>query len=191
MVNNDDVVRPGSGFETHPHRDMEIVTWVLQGSLVHQDSTGHSGVIYLGLAQRMSAGAGILHTRRRTTRGGWSAAARTTSRCTSSRCGWYLTRPASLHLSCPAVSSRWRTWARSAFTATGRAEGHRDRARRDPRLGNARNGRGLIPPGRSLGRSAATEIRRVQPYADCRATTVMKAGSSGTFSRSPRAIAAR
>jgi redox-sensitive bicupin YhaK (pirin superfamily) len=62
LVNNDDIVRPGSGFETHPHRDMEIVTWVLQGSLVHQDSTGHSGVIYPGLAQRMSAGTGILHS---------------------------------------------------------------------------------------------------------------------------------
>ena len=53
---------PGTGFETHPHRDMEIVTWVLQGSLVHQDSTGHNGVIYPGLAQRMSAGTGILHS---------------------------------------------------------------------------------------------------------------------------------
>jgi redox-sensitive bicupin YhaK (pirin superfamily) len=62
LVNNDDIVTPGSGFETHPHRDMEIVTWVLQGSLVHQDSTGHSGVIYPGLAQRMSAGRGILHS---------------------------------------------------------------------------------------------------------------------------------
>ena len=62
LVNNDDVVRAGSGFETHPHRDMEIVTWVLQGSLVHQDSTGHNGVIYPGLAQRMSAGTGILHS---------------------------------------------------------------------------------------------------------------------------------
>lgn len=62
LVNNDDIVRPGSGFATHPHRDMEIVTWVLQGSLVHQDSTGHSGVIYPGLAQRMSAGTGILHS---------------------------------------------------------------------------------------------------------------------------------
>ncbi|WP_035791776.1 pirin family protein [Kitasatospora mediocidica] len=62
LVNNDDIVKPGSGFETHPHRDMEIVTWVLQGSLVHQDSTGHSGVIYPGLAQRMSAGSGILHS---------------------------------------------------------------------------------------------------------------------------------
>jgi redox-sensitive bicupin YhaK (pirin superfamily) len=62
LVNNDDIVRPGTGFETHPHRDMEIVTWVMRGSLVHQDSTGHSGVIYPGLAQRMSAGTGILHS---------------------------------------------------------------------------------------------------------------------------------
>ena len=62
LVNNDDIVDPGTGFETHPHRDMEIVTWVLQGSLVHQDSTGHNGVIYPGLAQRMSAGTGILHS---------------------------------------------------------------------------------------------------------------------------------
>ncbi|HEX3706902.1 MAG TPA: pirin family protein [Mycobacteriales bacterium] len=62
LVNNDDVVAPGTGFETHPHRDMEIVTWVLTGSLVHQDSTGHNGLIYPGLAQRMSAGSGILHS---------------------------------------------------------------------------------------------------------------------------------
>ncbi len=62
LVNNDDVVSPGAGFDTHPHRDMEIVTWVLRGSLVHQDSTGRSGVIYPGLAQRMSAGTGILHS---------------------------------------------------------------------------------------------------------------------------------
>ena len=62
LVNNDDVVSPGTGFDTHPHRDMEIVTWVLRGSLVHQDSTGRSGVIYPGLAQRMSAGTGILHS---------------------------------------------------------------------------------------------------------------------------------
>lgn len=62
LVNNDDVVSPGTGFETHPHRDMEIVTWVLRGALVHQDSEGHNGVIYPGLAQRMSAGTGILHS---------------------------------------------------------------------------------------------------------------------------------
>ena len=62
LVSNDDVVKPGTGFETHPHEDMEIVTWVLQGNLVHQDSEGNSGVIYPGLAQRMSAGTGILHS---------------------------------------------------------------------------------------------------------------------------------
>ncbi len=62
LVNNDDIVVPGKGFETHPHRDMEIVTWVLHGSLVHQDSEGNRGVIYPGLAQRMSAGTGILHS---------------------------------------------------------------------------------------------------------------------------------
>ncbi|HEY2205941.1 MAG TPA: pirin family protein [Pseudonocardia sp.] len=62
LVNNDDTVLPGTGFETHPHKDMEIVTWVLRGSLVHQDSQGHKGVIYPGLAQRMSAGSGILHS---------------------------------------------------------------------------------------------------------------------------------
>ena len=62
LVSNDDVVEAGMGFETHPHRDMEIVTWVLEGSLVHQDSEGNSGVIYPGLAQRMSAGTGILHS---------------------------------------------------------------------------------------------------------------------------------
>ncbi|MGH3363721.1 MAG: pirin family protein [Nocardioidaceae bacterium] len=62
LVNNDDVVKAGTGFDTHPHRDMEIVTWVMRGSLVHQDSTGRSGIIYPGLAQRMSAGTGILHS---------------------------------------------------------------------------------------------------------------------------------
>jgi redox-sensitive bicupin YhaK (pirin superfamily) len=62
LVSNDDIVTPGAGFDTHPHRDMEIVTWVLQGSLVHQDSEGNKGVIYPGLAQRMSAGTGILHS---------------------------------------------------------------------------------------------------------------------------------
>jgi len=62
LVNNDDIVEPGSGFDTHPHRDMEIVTWVLDGSLAHRDSAGNQGVIYPGLAQRMSAGSGIMHS---------------------------------------------------------------------------------------------------------------------------------
>jgi redox-sensitive bicupin YhaK (pirin superfamily) len=62
LVNNDDRVEPDAGFDTHAHRDMEIVTWVLRGELTHQDSTGNNGVIYPGLAQRMSAGSGILHS---------------------------------------------------------------------------------------------------------------------------------
>jgi quercetin 2,3-dioxygenase len=64
VVNNDDTMQPGGGFDSHAHRDMEIVTWVLQGSLMHQDSAGNTGVIRPGLAQRMSAGTGILHTER-------------------------------------------------------------------------------------------------------------------------------
>ena len=62
IVSNDDVVAPGGGFGTHPHRDMEIVTWVLDGELEHRDSEGNEGVIYPGLAQRMSAGTGITHS---------------------------------------------------------------------------------------------------------------------------------
>jgi quercetin 2,3-dioxygenase len=64
MVNNDDLVRVGAGYPDHAHRDAEIVTWVLSGSLVHEDSGGNSGVIYPGLAQRMSAGSGIVHAER-------------------------------------------------------------------------------------------------------------------------------
>ena len=52
------------GLTTHPHQDLEIVTWVLRGALVHQDSEGHSGIVYPGLAQRMSAGSGIQHSER-------------------------------------------------------------------------------------------------------------------------------
>jgi redox-sensitive bicupin YhaK (pirin superfamily) len=62
LVHNDDVVRGGTGFTTHPHQDMEIVTWVLDGELEHRDSEGHHGVLYPGLAQRMSAGTGIWHS---------------------------------------------------------------------------------------------------------------------------------
>lgn len=62
LVSNDDIVKPKTGFRTHPHQDMEIVTWVLDGELEHKDSEGNVGVIYPGLAQRMSAGTGILHS---------------------------------------------------------------------------------------------------------------------------------
>ena len=62
LVHNDDVVKAHSGFRTHPHRDMEIVTWVLDGELEHKDSEGNSGILYPGLAQRMSAGTGIWHS---------------------------------------------------------------------------------------------------------------------------------
>jgi quercetin 2,3-dioxygenase len=61
-VLNDDVIAAGGGFGTHPHRDMEIVTWVLEGSLEHRDSEGNVGVITRDVAQRMSAGTGIRHS---------------------------------------------------------------------------------------------------------------------------------
>jgi redox-sensitive bicupin YhaK (pirin superfamily) len=62
LVSNDDTVLAGTGFRTHPHQNMEIVTWVLDGELEHKDSEGHTGIIYPGLAQRMSAGTGIWHS---------------------------------------------------------------------------------------------------------------------------------
>jgi len=61
-VLNDDLIAPGGGFGTHPHRDMEIVTWVLDGALEHRDSEGNVGVITRDMAQRMSAGTGIRHS---------------------------------------------------------------------------------------------------------------------------------
>ena len=60
-VFNDDVVQPGKGFDRHPHRDMEIVTCVLEGALEHRDTLGNTGVIRPGEVQVMSAGSGIAH----------------------------------------------------------------------------------------------------------------------------------
>jgi hypothetical protein len=61
-VFNDDIIEPAQGFGMHPHRDMEIVTYVLSGELEHQDSTGNRGVVHPGEVQVMSAGTGIHHS---------------------------------------------------------------------------------------------------------------------------------
>lgn len=61
-VMNEDWVQPGTGFGMHPHRDMEIVTYVLEGALEHRDSLGNGDVLRAGEMQRMTAGTGILHS---------------------------------------------------------------------------------------------------------------------------------
>jgi len=61
-VINDDLVKPGTGFDTHPHRDMEIVSYVIDGELTHGDSMGNKRTLSRGHVQYMSAGTGILHS---------------------------------------------------------------------------------------------------------------------------------
>jgi quercetin 2,3-dioxygenase len=61
---NDDLLASGAGYPDHAHRDIEIVTWMLSGSLVHEDSHGNRGVIHRGVVQRTSAGSGIIHAER-------------------------------------------------------------------------------------------------------------------------------
>ena len=61
---NEDRLQPGTGFDTHRHRDLEIVTWVVSGALEHEDSAGHRQVLQPGCVQRLSAGAGVAHSER-------------------------------------------------------------------------------------------------------------------------------
>ena len=59
---NDDIIRPGTGFDAHPHRDMDIITYVRQGAITHQDNLGNKGRTVVGDVQVMSAGTGIVHS---------------------------------------------------------------------------------------------------------------------------------
>jgi quercetin 2,3-dioxygenase len=64
LAHNEDRIAPGAGYDTHTHRDTEIVTWVLAGSLAHADSLGNTGVLRPGVVGRMSAGSGVEHSER-------------------------------------------------------------------------------------------------------------------------------
>ncbi len=61
-VINEDVVAPAQGFPMHPHRDMEILTWILEGAIAHRDNTGGNGIIRAGELQHMTAGRGVMHS---------------------------------------------------------------------------------------------------------------------------------
>lgn len=63
-VHNDDVIAPGAGYGAHRHSDVEIVTWVINGGLRHEDSAGNTGLLVPGLVQRLSAGRGVIHAER-------------------------------------------------------------------------------------------------------------------------------
>ncbi len=61
-VLNDDIIEPNTGFDTHPHKDMEIITYVVEGKLTHEDSMGNSSKVARGQVQYMSAGTGVYHS---------------------------------------------------------------------------------------------------------------------------------
>ena len=64
MAVNDETLAPGAGYPEHVHADVEIVTWVLEGTLAHRDATGQDGIVRPGTAQRLSAGEGVRHSER-------------------------------------------------------------------------------------------------------------------------------
>lgn len=61
LAHNEDVLQPGPGYTRHPHRDVEILTWLIDGCLAHQDSSGHRQLIRPGMLQLLSAGSGVEH----------------------------------------------------------------------------------------------------------------------------------
>jgi quercetin 2,3-dioxygenase len=69
VTHNDDLLAPGAGFPEHPHRDLEIVTWVMAGALEHADSFGGSAILHPGTVGRLSTGAGVQHSERNASSG--------------------------------------------------------------------------------------------------------------------------
>lgn len=96
-VINDDVIDAGRGFGTHPHKDMEILTYVLEGAVEHRDSMGNKEQVPAGEFQIMSAGTGVRHS-------GTTRAKR--KNCTCIKSGSFQKRPASRHATNSAASTR-------------------------------------------------------------------------------------